>query len=184
LARFGRNSKPHDKIRLKLLSRTTGENSSIVDPDTFRRACSRFATGITIATVSGEDGTPYGLTVNSFTSVSCRPPMVLICVDYRSSILRYFRKSQFFGINILSDRQQDLSVRFSQRSQDHFIGVDWSYGPNGTPLLSGVLGALECCVSQTVEAGDHAIFVAEVVNTRYQDGKPLLYFGSSYREID
>jgi flavin reductase (DIM6/NTAB) family NADH-FMN oxidoreductase RutF len=110
--------------------------------------------------------------------------MVLICVDYRSSILRHFRKSQFFGINILSDRQQELSVRFSQRRQDHFLGVDWSYGPNGTPLLSGVLGALECCVSQTVEAGDHAIFVAEVVNTRYMDGKPLLYFGSTYREID
>jgi Conserved protein/domain typically associated with flavoprotein oxygenases, DIM6/NTAB family len=110
--------------------------------------------------------------------------MVLICVDYRSSILRYFRNSQFFGINILDEGQRDLSVRFSQRQQDHFAGVDWTPGRNGTPLLSGVLGALECCVSQTVEAGDHAIFIAEVVSAHYGEGKPLLYFGSSYREID
>ncbi|HUS07314.1 MAG TPA: flavin reductase family protein [Bryobacteraceae bacterium] len=156
---------------------------SIVDQDTFRRACSRFATGIAVATVTGPQGEPYGLTVNSFTSVSCCPPMILICVDYRCSILAHFRSSSFFGVNILSDSQRDLSVRFAQRESDHFERVDWVRGETGVPLLSGVLGALECCVSQTIEAGDHAIFIAEVVKAQYKDGRPLVYYRSSYRQI-
>lgn len=159
------------------------QTASAVDRDLFRKACGRFATGIAIATVSGPDGTPYGLTVNSFTSVSCCPPLVLICVDYRCSILPAFRSSNWYGINILRDSQLDLSVRFSQRELDRFGGLDWHRGGSGVPLLDSSLASLECCVTQTVEAGDHAILIAEVAAAEWREGEPLLYYGSAYRGI-
>jgi flavin reductase (DIM6/NTAB) family NADH-FMN oxidoreductase RutF len=154
-----------------------------MDCDVFRKACGRFATGIAVATVSGADGTPYGLTVNSFTSVSCCPPLVLICVDYRCSILPAFRSSNWYGINILTDSQRDLSVRFSQRQPDKFEGLDWYRGGSGVPLLRAALTSMECCITQTVEAGDHAIFIAEVTRAEWREGEPLLYFASSYRSL-
>jgi 3-hydroxy-9,10-secoandrosta-1,3,5(10)-triene-9,17-dione monooxygenase reductase component len=151
-----------------------------VTSETFRKACSKFATGIAIATVIAKSGEPYGITVNSFTSVSCVPPLILICIDYRSSILPHFRSTSFFGINVLEESQRQFSVRFSQRELDRFEGIDWTSRQTGVPLLPGVLAQLECCVTQTVEAGDHAIFLAEVVSAAYRDGNPLLYFGSDY----
>jgi flavin reductase (DIM6/NTAB) family NADH-FMN oxidoreductase RutF len=154
-----------------------------VDEDTFRRTCAKFATGIAIATVMSPGGQPMGITVNSFTSVSCAPPLVLVCIDYKSSILPYFRQSAFYGINVLTQDQRDLSVRFSQSELDKFETVDWRSGASGVPLLTGVLAAMECRVTQAVEAGDHTIFLAEVVAAHCRDGKPLIYFNSEYRHF-
>ena len=176
-------SKPHDRIEVKRLSRASTIQISSVDEATFRRACSRFATGIAVATVTGMDGKPYGLTINSFTSVSCCPPLVLICIDYRCNILPHFRSSNFFGVNVLNDGQRQHSIRFSQRQSDRFDGIGWHQGDTGVPLLEGSLSCLECCVTQTVEAGDHAVLFAEVLRAEYNDGKPLLYYGSTYQRI-
>ncbi|MEP6538727.1 MAG: flavin reductase family protein [Bryobacteraceae bacterium] len=121
-----------------------------------------------------------GITVNSFTSVSCAPPLVLVCIDYRSSILPHFRNTTHYGINVLSNDQRDVSVRFSQPELDRFVGLAWDAGATGVPLLEGVLASMECHITQTVEAGDHAIFLAEVVRAECGEGQPLLYFGSSY----
>jgi flavin reductase (DIM6/NTAB) family NADH-FMN oxidoreductase RutF len=154
-----------------------------IDQDTFRRTCGRFATGVAVATVAGTDGTPFGLTVNSFTSVSCCPPLVLVCVDYRSSLLPHFRGSAYYGINILSENQRQLSVRFSQRQPDRFDGIEWMQGVCGVPLIRGCLACMECSVSQTIEAGDHAVLIAEVVRAEIRDGKPLLYYKSGYSSL-
>ena len=157
--------------------------STVVEPDLFRKSCARFATGIAVATVIGGDEQPYGVTVNSFTSVSCAPPLVLICVDYRCSILPQFRASSHYGINVLSEDQRSLSVRFAQRQPDRFEGLEWRRGETGVPILGGCLSIMECSVSQVVEADDHAIFIGEVERTEFQDGKPLLYYASSYRHV-
>jgi flavin reductase (DIM6/NTAB) family NADH-FMN oxidoreductase RutF len=157
--------------------------ATTIDPELFRKSCGRFATGIAVATVADADGNPFGLTVNSFTSVSCCPPLVLICVDYRCSLLPLFRSSSWYGINMLTDKQRDLSVRFSQRELDRFEGIEWKRSENGVPLIGSCLASLECCVSQTIEAGDHAILIAEVTSLEWQDGEPLVYFGSSYRHL-
>lgn len=133
-----------------------------------------------MATVCDADGNPHGLTVNSFTSVSCEPPMVLICVDYRCTALAHFRSSAYYGINILSETQRDLSVRFSQRLEDRFEGLDWRKGPRGTPILPGCIATMECSVNQVVEAGDHAVIIAEVSSAECREGKPLVYYASDY----
>jgi flavin reductase (DIM6/NTAB) family NADH-FMN oxidoreductase RutF len=158
--------------------------ATVLDRDIFRKTCGRFATGIAIATVSGLDETPYGLTVNSFTSVSAVPPLVLVCIDYRSTILSHFRASPWYCINVLNIYQQDLSTRFSQRIPDRFEGLAWTRGECGAPILDGCLASMECSVVQTVEAGDHAIFIAEVIRAQCREGSPLLYFGSEYRRLD
>ena len=157
--------------------------ATVLDRDVFRKTCARFATGIAVATVSGSDGVPYGLTVNSFTSVSAAPPLVLVCIDYRSSILTHFRGSAWYGINVLSDSQQRLSERFAARLPDRFESLAWQRGESGVPILDDCLANLECSVVQTVEAGDHAIFIAEVIRAHAREGSPLLYFGSQYRKI-
>lgn len=162
------------------MSSSINSQFAVVDEERFRKTCAQFATGIAIATVSGRDGQPLGITVNSFASVSCAPPLVLVCIDYRSSILPHFRNSTHYGINVLSEHQRDVSVRFSQAELDRFVGIGWRKGSIGVPLLDGVLATMECHITQTVEAGDHAIFIAEAVSAESTEGRPLLYFGSNY----
>ncbi len=166
------------------MSRSLQEQLSPIDELSFRKACGKFATGIAVATVRTQASEPLGITVNSFTSVSAAPPLILICIDYRSSILTHFRSTSFFGVNVLAHEQQDLSIRFSQRELARFEGIDWHWGATGVPLLGGAMAALECCVEQTVEAGDHAVFIAEVVRAKWrEDAAPLLYFASAYHRL-
>lgn len=157
--------------------------SSVVDSVSFRRACSRFATGITIATVMAADGTPQGFTANSFTSVSAEPPLILLCIDRRANVLPYFQAADYFGINVLSLEQKELSMRFASRGLDRFSGVEWRRGAGEAPLLEGTLAQFECARREVWEAGDHLVFLGEVVAARHNDGAPLLYYASGYREL-
>jgi flavin reductase (DIM6/NTAB) family NADH-FMN oxidoreductase RutF len=138
---------------------------------------------VTVATVLGTDGQPQGFTANSFTSVSCSPPLILICIDHRTTALPHFRANPLFGINVLAEAQRDVSVRFSQRQADRFQGIDWWLSESGVPLIGGVLATLECSATQTVEAGDHTIFIGEVFRAKWRDGRPLLFYASRYEEL-
>jgi flavin reductase (DIM6/NTAB) family NADH-FMN oxidoreductase RutF len=154
-----------------------------VTPDEFRRACGRFATGVTIATVLDAQGTPHGLTVSSFTSVSLEPPLILICLGHAVTIVDSFRAATHFGVNVLSATQQDLSDRFARKGQDRFNGLPWTPGETGVPLLPGALAAIECAVEQRVTSGDHDILIGRMVRAQVVDGEPLVYFGSRYRAL-
>jgi flavin reductase (DIM6/NTAB) family NADH-FMN oxidoreductase RutF len=174
-------------IRVKQLSSLGKKPSSMIrqaiDKDVFRRACAKFATGIVVTTVIGKDGGPHGLTANSFTSVSLSPPLVLVCIDGASSVATHFRSSSYYGINILGEHQRHVSNRFCQKGQDRFAGVQWSRGKTGVPLLPGAIGALECAVTDKVEAGDHVILIGKVVQGVWHEGKPLVYFNSDYHHL-
>lgn len=149
----------------------------------FRHACGRFATGVTIASVMDAHGTPHGLTVSSFTSVSLHPPLVSICLGHDVSVIEVFRTASYFGINVLAEDQQHLSERFARKGQDRFNGLEWHRGETGVPLLAGTLASIECAVEQRVTAGDHDIFVAEMVGARVSEGEPLIHFASRYRRL-
>jgi flavin reductase (DIM6/NTAB) family NADH-FMN oxidoreductase RutF len=150
----------------------------------FRRACGRFATGVTIASVLDAQGTPHGLTVSSFKSVSLDPPLILICLGRRVSAIDAFRASAHFGINVLAEDQRDLAERFARKGHDRFDGLKWRRGKTGVPLLPGVLAAIECAVQQRLTAGDHDIFVAEMVVARVAGGEPLIHFAGAYRSLN
>src|SRR5712691_4352543 len=150
----------------------------------FRRACARFATGVTVATTRAADGSAHGLTVNAFSSISLDPPMVMIAIDRASSVLRVFETSGYHAVNILRDDQRELSVRFSELPEGRFSGVDWHPGAaTGAPVIAGVLGVLECRTVQVVEAGEHRIFIGEVVEASESEGRPLVFYDSEYTEI-
>lgn len=149
----------------------------------FRHACGRFATGVTIATVLDAGGLPHGLTVNSFSSVSLEPPLISICLGHAVTVIEHFRESRHFGINILTEDQRDLSDRFASKGLDRFIGIEWYRGETGAPLLPGVLAAIECEQRHRVAAGDHDIFIAEMLSARVLEGQPLLYYASHYRTV-
>src|ERR1700690_1032374 len=120
-----------------------------LDPALYRRTCARFATGITVVTVVDEQSRPHGMTVNSFSSVSLDPPLVLVSIDLRNALLGHFLSSSFFAINILEEHQAHLSHRFSSPSEHRFEGVDGHPALSGMPLLDGVLAHLECSVVRT-----------------------------------
>jgi flavin reductase (DIM6/NTAB) family NADH-FMN oxidoreductase RutF len=149
----------------------------------FRAACARFATGITIVTCLDGEGRPHGLTVNSFTSVSLDPPLVLVSIDLRHAILGHFLACPWFAVNVLAENQEDLSHRFSSVSENRFIDVDWHSGESGMPLLAGVLAHFECAAVRHIEIGDHAVLVGEVRQARNSEGMPLVYFNRSYRVL-
>lgn len=154
-----------------------------MDPHTFRRSCAKFTTGVAIATVLDAGGSPQGMTVNSFTSVSLDPPLVLICIDRMSNMAEYFDNCSHYGINVLANSQISLSNRFAQRGHDRFDGVDWRSGETGVPILPESLARFECFVRQRVLAGDHTILIGEVVQCSIAEGEPLAYFDSSYRRL-
>ena len=155
-----------------------------VSGEEFRRACALFATGVAVATVRASDGTPHGLTISSFTSVSIAPPLVLICIDIGCPFLSHFRLSTHFAINVLSESQRDLSVVFAEKPDGRFQGLDWFPGRSGAPLLTGCLAGIECRALSIQELGDHAVFVGQVEHAESREGRPLLYFSRGYRSLE
>jgi len=160
-----------------------GGRGSPLSSREFRHACGRFPTGVTIASVMDAAGTPHGLTVSSFTSVSLEPPLILICLGHQVTIIEAFRAASHFGINVLRDSQRDLSERFARKSHDRFGGVKWHRGENGAPLIEGVLAAIECAVYQRFPAGDHDILVGEMLRAEVAEGEPLIHFAGRYRKL-
>lgn len=154
------------------------------DYESFRRSCAAFATGITVTTVRGADGSPQGLTANSFTSVSWDPPLVLVCVDKRASVYEHFASAAAYAIHVLSEEQRELSVRFASPGVDRFAGLAWEPGEFDTPVIGGCLAVLECEIVSSVEAGDHTMFLGAVRKTACREGRPLVYFNSGYRSLD
>jgi len=145
--------------------------------------CSKYATGITILTVLDSIGAPHGMTVNSFTSVSLSPPLILVCIDRQTPILSHFKPGTRFGVNVLHEEQKDLSTWFARSGHDRFSGMEWSAGETGVPVLPGMLATLECEVTQMIEAGDHVVVIGAALHATWREGQPLVYFNSSYQSL-
>jgi flavin reductase (DIM6/NTAB) family NADH-FMN oxidoreductase RutF len=150
----------------------------------FRLACGRYSTGVTVATVIDSNGDPHGITVNSFTSVSLLPPLVLICLAHGARILEHFRPGAHFGINVLDESQRAISDHFANSKRDRFNGIEWRPGGTGVPLLPRGLAFIECAMRNRVPAGDHDIVIGEVLDAQIEEGLPLIYYASSYRKLD
>ncbi len=149
-----------------------------ITPDLFRRVGAQFATGVTVVTTA-LDGQTHGMTANAFTTVSLEPPLVLVCVDWRARTHRFIEQSGAFAVNILAADQQDLSVFFAgphNQLADELAEVPHRAGATGSPLIDGAVGYLDCRLVAAYPAGDHTIFVGEVVDADYVPGRPPLIF--------
>jgi len=153
-----------------------------VPPSAFRAALGAFATGVCVVATRDRTGRPAGVTVNSFTSVSLDPPLVLFCLDRRGSALARFETAPAWAVHVLADDQEDLARRFARRSQeaaraDPWSGLAWHEGGDGLPAFPGCLARLSCGAERVADGGDHAILIGRVAALDCQaGGRPLLYF--------
>ena len=147
----------------------------------FRAALGMFATGVTIVTARGPDGSLVGLTANSFNAVSLAPPLVLWSLSRQAGSMPVFSRGSHYAINILAAEQQALAQRFATRDIDRFAGVAWREGAGGAPVLDGVAAVFECANRSQYQEGDHVIFVGEVESCgRRADAQPLIFHGGRY----
>ena len=167
-----------------MVETTKGEYRSGHDPRTLRDALGCFATGVTVITCLQADGTPAGLTVNSFTSVSLEPPLLLVCLHKMAASAPALTAAEYFAINVLQTGQQPASIRFSTRAEDRFGSTPWACGEAGAPILEESLCVFECERYALYDGGDHDILVGKVVKASFDAAlDPLLYFRGRYRRL-
>ena len=158
------------------------DNAPAFDVRAFRKALGSFPTGVAIITTTGPDGQPVGLTCNSFSSVSLEPPLVSWGLRLSSKNLETFRQAGAFAINILAEDQKDLSGRFASSSIfDKFEGVKHSRGHRGLPLIDDCVANFECDKFAEHVAGDHVLFLGQVV--RFDHGRQedaLVFYKGAY----
>jgi len=153
---------------------------SPIDPRDFRNALGTFATGVTIITAAGADGKPYGLTCNSFASVSLNPPLVLWSLGIFSQGMSVFQEASHFAVNVLGASQQELASKFAKSSEDKFAGVRWTPGLGNAPILADSVANFQCRAANRYYGGDHVIFLGAVEVYAYNRREPLLFAHSSY----
>jgi flavin reductase (DIM6/NTAB) family NADH-FMN oxidoreductase RutF len=143
-----------------------------------------FATGITIITSRAPDGTPIGLTANSFTSVSLDPPLLLVSIANNAGSAAALQEASCFVVNVLQTGQQLASNRFAGKGEDRFAATAWREGETGMPVLDGSLGSFECMRHAIHDGGDHFLLVGKVVRAQFEPRRdPLLYFRGKYRRL-
>jgi flavin reductase (DIM6/NTAB) family NADH-FMN oxidoreductase RutF len=174
----------HDNM---ISSKTSNMTATPLTATDFRHALGQFATGVTVITAPRAPGQPYGMTANSFTSVSLDPFLTLVCVDQRSHLLPLLKQGRFFGVNVLKEHQQAVSVYFAQSEQtpdaEAKLGIRYRWTEGGIPLLEDTLAQIVCRVVASYIAGDHTIFLGEVQSADLFPGEPLLFFRSRYRQL-
>lgn len=150
----------------------------------FKQCLGKFPSGVTVVTTMKEGGTPLGATISSFCSVSLEPPMVLYCLDKKTYDFEHYTTAQHFAVNILSEKQTDISQKFSFEKESRWQEVEYHHEQTDAPLLKDVIAYLECKKEHCYDGGDHAIIVGRVVNLKVlSDEKPLVYYHSSYQSI-
>jgi flavin reductase (DIM6/NTAB) family NADH-FMN oxidoreductase RutF len=149
----------------------------------FKQAVGAFTTGVTVVTTCDDAGTRYGLTANSFASVSLEPPLVLFCVDLRAPSLDGFTRSQHFAINVLASDQEEIARRFARPTEDKFAGLHWRVGIFGAPLLDRCIAPIECKFEHMLPSGDHAIVIGRVHRVKFYAGEPLIFHRSRFGTV-
>jgi flavin reductase (DIM6/NTAB) family NADH-FMN oxidoreductase RutF len=155
------------------------------DPREFRNTLGRFATGVTIITTVSDTGELFGVTANSFSSLSLDPPLVLFCLDVKALSFDAFSDATHFNINILAEEQEELSGLFAKSGTDKWNGVRYETSGSGCPILPDCISTLECRTRDIHEGGDHVIIVGEVEGFRNNlgDRRPLLFFQGRYNAL-
>lgn len=158
-------------------------DSSSIDPRDFCNALGTYGTGVTIITATAADGKPYGITCNSFASVSLNPPLVLWSLGVYSSSLTVFQSASHFTVHVLGTSQQALANKFAKSSEDKFTGVDWTPGLGNAPVLAESVANFQCRSVNRYYGGDHVIFLGAVEAYAYNAKEPLLFARGTYGQF-
>lgn len=145
-----------------------------------KNAFARYPTGVTVVSCRPPGAAPLAITVNSFTSVSLDPTMVLWCLDNSSSVFAAFMAAENYAVSVLAADQQALSNRFATPGQHGFADGEGEVFTTGAPLLAGRLAGFDCRIAHRHDAGDHVILVGAVAHFDSRPGAPLIYAGRQY----
>ncbi|MEL7492108.1 MAG: flavin reductase family protein [Pseudomonadota bacterium] len=147
-----------------------------------KNAFGRFATGVTIVSCKPEGADPVAITVNSFTSVSLDPSLVLWCLETRASTFEAFMSADNYAVSVLRASGEGLSNRFADHAPTPLSADEREVWITGAPILKDRLAAFDCRVVDRHRSGDHVILVGKVLKFDAHNGAPLLYFASNYAE--
>jgi flavin reductase (DIM6/NTAB) family NADH-FMN oxidoreductase RutF len=162
----------------------TDTSDPTIDESRFRQVLGHFPSGVTVITARGEDGTPAGLAVGSFASLSLDPPLVLFCAAKASSTWPKIEAAGSFCVNILAEDQETLCRQFASKTPDKFAGVGWKPGQSGAPILNDVLGWIDCRIESVLDGGDHHIVVGRVLELESSQGRPLVFYRGGYGRFE
>jgi flavin reductase (DIM6/NTAB) family NADH-FMN oxidoreductase RutF len=150
----------------------------------FRDALGQFATGVCVVTANPEGWEPFGMTVNSFASVSLDPPLILWSLQGDSEMREAFDRTERFTVNILRAEQEDLSNHYAKKGDHCLAAGHFELGANGSPVMPATLLSLECELEARHPGGDHIILVGRVIALSQREaGAPLLFCAGGYRQV-
>ena len=157
-----------------------------MDSRAFRDALGCFPTGVAVVTAGQADQDEHiGITVNSFTSVSLSPPMVLWCMDRRSYRHDIFAQANGFTVSILGTGHKDVSARLARPGEHSLDGIALLETELGPPALADSLAVFECATEKKLEGGDHTIFLGRVLRFfRPSESPPLVFFQGRYSALE
>lgn len=153
------------------------------DSTYFRNALSQFATGVTVVITRGADGALHGLTVNSFSSVSLEPPLVLWSLANKARSMPAFQECSHYIINVLAEHQVDLALRFSRQVENRFEALAFETSRTGLPILDGAAAWFECQNRSRYQEGDHVIFVGQAERCQMKPSRMLGFLGGRFLAI-
>ncbi|QQD16644.1 flavin reductase family protein [Spongiibacter nanhainus] len=154
------------------------------DPRAFRDAMGQFTTGVCVITANPPGVAPFGMTVNSFASVSLDPALLLWSLRNDSECYEAFAAAKRFGVNVLCEDQQHLSNQYSKKDDHQLNPEHFRIGKTGVPVLRGALTSFECDIWQRYDGGDHIILVGEVLEMDCRpNGRPLVFQGGRYKAL-
>jgi flavin reductase (DIM6/NTAB) family NADH-FMN oxidoreductase RutF len=151
-----------------------------VDDRTFRNAMGKFATGVTVITTE-VDGEVHGMTANAFMSVSLNPKLVLVSIGEKAKMLDKIQRSGTYAVNILTDEQKDVSMAFAGQIKEKRHVQFGRAG--GVPVLEEALASIVCRVHGQHVAGDHTLFIGEVMEIVMREGSPLIFYEGKYGKV-
>ena len=155
-----------------------------IDSRTLRNALGCYPTGVTIVTIAPPEGPPIGMTMNSFTSISLNPPLLLISLDRKASAFAEYMAASHVVVNVLSAGQKDLSTRFATPGNRQMTDIAFETWDTGCPVLPDSISVFECTVHERSDAGDHVNFLLHVDRMVCNaEGDPLVYFRGKYAAV-
>ena len=150
-----------------------------INKENFKKTLSTFATGITVVATKN-NSILYGKTINSFSSLSLSPPLVLFSLDIKSSKLKIFKESKTVSINILSNKQEMISNNFAKKNPD-WKNIEYDVLKNGNPIIKNCVSNLDCKIEDKIKKGDHIIFICKVAHVLNNNKlQPLIYYNSEF----
>ncbi|MCC5858981.1 MAG: flavin reductase family protein [Ectothiorhodospiraceae bacterium] len=145
-----------------------------------RDALGAFSTGVTVVTTRAADGSPVGMTVNSFTTVSLEPPLVLWSAHRGVDPFDAFVSADHYAVHVLHAGQQGIADHFARSIRDKFTGIRIRSGIQGLPLLDDYTARFQCRVERRLEGGDHVMLLGHVLAFDHQPGEPLIFHAGGY----